>query len=222
MKNQIKIFLKKNNFQEKIIYYIKKFELTNVNAGMPMHTVTVNRADFTSHQEEKLFPLAVKGITVEPVTPNQTNYKYNPESSFPNIFWNLAPNLRTQLGGPDGFFFGDLSLSFNAETKFSPKFSLVTQANLGLISNLDGLKLSSDSILPHVRTAAYPLLAGLRRPAGRGNAAAAATQPAAARSTRPGKPVAARLHARRHGTGQGVTGAALIRFPRAPCHQRRL
>ena len=132
--------------------YIKKFELTNVNAGMPMHTVTVNRADFTSHQEEKLFPLAVKGITVEPVTPNQANYKYNPESSFPNIFWNLAPNLRTQLGGPDGFFFGDLSLSFNAETKFSPKFSLVTQANLGLISNLDGLKLSSDSILPHVRT----------------------------------------------------------------------
>ena len=132
--------------------YIKKFELTNVNAGMSMHTVTVNRANFIKHQKEKVFPLAVKGITVQPVTPNQESYKYNPDSSFPNTFWGLAPNLRTQLGGPDGFFFGDLSLSFQSETKFSPVFSLVTQANLGLINNLDGLKLSSDSILPHVRT----------------------------------------------------------------------
>jgi hypothetical protein len=132
--------------------YIKEFELINFNAGMPLNSIRINRSNFIKHKKDNLFPLALNGKKVEAVTPDQKTYKYNPDSSFPNTFWRIAPNLRTQIGGPDGFFFGDLSLSFQSETKFSSKLGLIAMANVGIVNNLEGLKLSSDSVLPHVRT----------------------------------------------------------------------
>lgn len=132
--------------------YIKEFELINLNAGMPMHSVSIQREDYVKSKKDNLYPLVARTADVNPVNPNQNNYSYNPSSSFPNTFWRVGPNLRTQLGGPDGFFFGDLSLFYQAEIKFSPSIAIVTQANLGIVNNLDELKLSSDSVLPHVRT----------------------------------------------------------------------
>lgn len=132
--------------------YIKEFELINTNAGMSMHSVVIQRDDYIKYKKDKLYPVVARTTEFKSVDIKSKEFAYNPETSFPNTFYRIGPNLRTQLGGPDGFFFGDLSLSYQSETKFSPSFAIVTQANLGLTNNLKGLKLSSDSVLPHVRT----------------------------------------------------------------------
>ena len=51
-----------------------------------------------------------------------------------------------------GFSFGDLKLTFNSEILFNRNLSLVSVGSVGLINNLDELKIPSNSILPHVRT----------------------------------------------------------------------
>ena len=39
------------------------------------------------------------------------NYQFNPEVKYPVFFHTIGPDIRSQIGGPDGFFFGDLSLN---------------------------------------------------------------------------------------------------------------
>ena len=60
--------------------------------------------------------------------------------------------MKSQIGGPDGFYFGDLRLAFKSEIQFRRNFSLITNASLGIYNNFGELKLASDSIIPHVRT----------------------------------------------------------------------
>ena len=133
--------------------YIDEFEIINMNAGMPMHSATVNRKDFIRYKKDNLYSVAKRSIELNEVNKlNKDKFSYNPAGSFPNTFWRIAPNIRSQIGGPDGFFFGDLSLSYQSETKFTPNIALNAQANIGITDNFDNLKLDSDSVLPHVRT----------------------------------------------------------------------
>ena len=133
--------------------YINEFEIINMNAGMPMHSATVKRKDFIKYKKDNLYSVAKRSIELSDVrTVKGEKFSYNPDGSFPNTFWRIAPNIRSQIGGPDGFFFGDMSLSYQSETKFTPNIALNVQANIGITDNFDNLKLDSDSVLPHVRT----------------------------------------------------------------------
>lgn len=132
--------------------YIKEFSIANTNGGFGTHEVNIPRDAFENNIEHEDFTLVAKETTISNFNYNRESYAFQPEAKFPSIFWNLAPALRSQIGGPDGFYFGDLRLSFHAETLFSPALSLIVKTSAGVINNFDELKLASDSILPHVRT----------------------------------------------------------------------
>jgi len=132
--------------------YIEKFEIQNINAGMLMHSIEVDRASFKKYKKDKIYNLPVKDIVVKARKFNKDDYKFNPKATFPNIFYSFEPDLRSQIGGPDGFYFGDLRVALNSEIQFSNNLMLVTNASAGIYNNFDELKLASDSILPHVRT----------------------------------------------------------------------
>jgi hypothetical protein len=131
--------------------HVNKFVITNVNAGMPMNTITVDRDKFTRYQEEKIPVLGVKSLELKPADNNRV-YKYNPSADFPKIFWKIAPQIRSQIGGPDGFYFGDLRMQASSETVFSKNLTFLASGSFGIFDTFDEIKLTSDSILPHVRT----------------------------------------------------------------------
>jgi hypothetical protein len=131
---------------------ISTFKLESINAGMSMNEVTIDRKSFHRLQEDNLYKLAKKDITITSSHFEKESYDYNPEGGFPATFWKISPVIRSQIGGPDGFYFGDISLGYNSETKFSRNIALITQAQVGVVNNFGELKLSSDSILPHVRS----------------------------------------------------------------------
>ena len=92
-------------------------------------------------------------ISVEPfLIDRDKNYQFNPEVKYPVFFHTIGPDIRSQIGGPDGFFFGDLKLKSRSELVIQRGLSLVSVISYGLYDNMDDLKLASDSILPHVRT----------------------------------------------------------------------
>ncbi|MDA9626388.1 YjbH domain-containing protein [Pseudomonadota bacterium] len=131
--------------------HVKKFVITNVNAGMPMNTVTIDRDKFTRYQQDPIPVLGVKALDLKPADNNRV-YKYNPSTDFPKIFWKIAPQVRSQIGGPDGFYFGDLRIQANSETVFSKNLTFLASASFGVYDTFGQIQLSSDSILPHVRT----------------------------------------------------------------------
>lgn len=132
---------------------IKKIKISEINAGMGMYSVNLSRKiidkySSPSQQSEELMEF----LKTEPYIFNESDHAYNPLAKYPTSFLSIGPDLKTQIGGPDGFFFGDLKMQGKSEILFNRKLSLVTILNYGLTNNLDNLKLSSDSILPHVRT----------------------------------------------------------------------
>lgn len=131
---------------------ISTFKLESVNAGMSMNEVIIDRESFTRVQGDNLYKLARKDIAIQSSQFKKESYEYNPEGGFPATFWKISPVIRSQIGGPDGFYFGDISLGYNSETKFSRNIALITQAQVGILNNFGELKLASDSILPHVRS----------------------------------------------------------------------
>ena len=74
------------------------------------------------------------------------------KQSIQSFFHTIGPDIRSQIGGPDGFFFGDLKLKSSSELIIQRGLSISSVISYGLYDNMDDLKLASDSILPHVRT----------------------------------------------------------------------
>ena len=137
---------------------ITKFKVNHINAGMGMHSVEIPREDFKFNMAENLFPLTQRKAQIKSYQHDINNFEFQPTTIYPTSFWKIAPSVRSQIGGPDGFYFGDLRLGFFSETLFRKNLSLITRASVGLYNNFDDLKLMSDSILPHVRTDIVPYL----------------------------------------------------------------
>lgn len=131
---------------------IKKFRLQNINAGMILTDMEIDRESFHKYKEDKIYNLTKKDIVLSPKVLNNNDYDFQPSNSYPYHFWGLEPDLKSQIGGPDGFYFGDLRLAFKSELQFRRNFSLITNASYGIYNNFGELKLASDSIIPHVRT----------------------------------------------------------------------
>jgi len=131
---------------------IKSITISNVNGGMLLNQITIDRDKFNLFKEDKLAKPLEKSIAVKSALYDRERYEFQPLIKRPSNFWKLAPSVRSQIGGPDGFYFGDLSLAFHSETIFQDNLTLVTAAAAGIYDTFDGLKLASDSILPHVRS----------------------------------------------------------------------
>jgi len=131
---------------------IKHLELIETNAGLGMFSVSIPREIFKKYQPYESVNLVKSYTEVNPVNLRDKEFKYNPIVPYPAHFWRLTPVLRSQIGGPDGFFFGDLRIGYNSEVQLNKNFSILTDISSGLVDNLGELKLASDSQLPHVRT----------------------------------------------------------------------
>ena len=80
------------------------------------------------------------------------SHEFQPKAIFPLVTTKFSPSLRSQIGGPDGFYFGELMLANHSSVVFSKHLELAATVNLSIFDNFGELKLASDSVLPHVRT----------------------------------------------------------------------
>jgi len=141
---------------------IKTFKLSSMNADAIMHTIEIPRNQFISSMEDEDFE-SVRFVS----DVYQTNKKFDelefiPRAIFPEHTYAFTPALRSHVGGPDGFYFGEAYLRGNSMLMFSRALSLTTSIGFSLIDNFDNLKLPSDSVLPHVRTDIVDYLKGGR------------------------------------------------------------
>ncbi|MDB4042742.1 YjbH domain-containing protein [Gammaproteobacteria bacterium] len=132
--------------------YIKEFKVSNINAESGMHSVTIDRETFQNYADENLYKLIAREAKIEKFNYKKEDFAFNPRPLLPKTYWDITPDLRSQIGGPDGFYFGNFRIAFNAETLFARNISFTNKLSVGIYDTFDGLKLKSDSILPHVRT----------------------------------------------------------------------
>jgi hypothetical protein len=131
---------------------IKTFKITSMNAGLGQSTVTIPRNDF---QRKTPYVVQNEGLSennIEPSLLSEKNYSFQPTTDLPKNIYKFSPSLRSQIGGPDGFYFGDLRFGYFSEILLSKNMNISTIVTTSLVDNFDELKLASNSILPHVRT----------------------------------------------------------------------
>ena len=132
---------------------ITSFKVSEINGGIGLYSIAVNRNAFNRDRKQFLPPKPDTDISVEPFfLNNNKNYKFNPEAKYPALFHTIGPDIRSQIGGPDGFFFGDVKLKSRSEFLIRRGLSVISVISYGLYDNMDDLQLPSDSVLPHVRT----------------------------------------------------------------------
>jgi len=133
---------------------IEEIKISKLNGALGMFSFSADRNDLDRYERFSLPSRLYKNSSLEEFnfSRDKDNFQFKPEIKYPVYFNSIGPDLRSQIGGPDGFFFGDLKATFNSEVLFNRNVSLISVASYGLYDNMDELKLASDSILPHVRT----------------------------------------------------------------------
>ena len=131
---------------------VKSLEVMNINSNLGMYRVKVDRNTFSKYIDTNYYPLVQREMTSSGLKYNDIDTKYNPTPPYPSHHYYISPYLRTQIGGPEGFIFGDLRIGLESEFQITRGFSIFTQAGVGVTSNLNNLNNPSDSVLPHVRT----------------------------------------------------------------------
>ena len=131
---------------------VKDIKVSEVNAGVGLYSASVPRDIFNRYRNFDNPDILSEYIDTEAFLFREEEYEFQPSITYPVAFNSMGPELVSQIGGPDGFFFGDLKWNIDSEFLFSRNISLVTALTQGIVDNMDELKLPSDSVLPHVRT----------------------------------------------------------------------
>ena len=74
--------------------------------------------------------------------------KYN----FPEFYWNMGPGLKHQIGGPEGFYLGQLYWKTDTNIKFSRNLSLHASFGINIYDTFNDFNNASFSEIPHVRS----------------------------------------------------------------------
>lgn len=131
---------------------IEKFKVTNLNGEMGLNSISVSRQDFKNNLIRKTPKLLLRESLIEGYTLEKDEFNYQPIAEYPAFHYNIEPDLQSQIGGPDGFFFATLRLALDSELMINKGLSLLGRFSYGVIGDFNSIKLASDSIIPHVRT----------------------------------------------------------------------
>lgn len=131
---------------------INSFEIMEVNADMGMYSMKIDRDSLIQNKKHNNPLLVERYAKLKTALYKEDDYEYVPKVTFPKFFYSIGPDIKSQIGGPDGFYFGDLRVTANTEFLMRRNLSLISVFSQGITNNLDELKLPSDSVLPHVRT----------------------------------------------------------------------
>lgn len=131
---------------------VKSFTISEVNGGMGINSISIPRDSYNRYKDLMAPEIIGQYIASNPFKYSEDGFDFNPKTKYPVFFNTMGPELISQIGGPDGFFFGDLKWNIDSEVLFSRNLTLLSSLTYGLIDNMDALKLGSDSVLPRVRT----------------------------------------------------------------------
>ena len=104
---------------------------------------------FRSSQNELL---KVTEISSKSNKPLYKNSEYKPIVNFPEFSWNMSPSVKHQIGGPEGFYLGQLLWKTDTRIKFQRNLSLYTSFGINIYDTFSNLRNPSQSKIPHVRS----------------------------------------------------------------------
>lgn len=77
---------------------------------------------------------------------------FKPDVDFPEFEWSMSPGIKHQIGGPEGFYLGQLFWKTDTSVKFNRNLVLYTSFGINLYDTFNNLNNPSQSSIPRVRS----------------------------------------------------------------------
>jgi len=134
---------------------IEKINIHNMNGDFEIATISLDRKEFDESEKglgsaNELF--LKTSLSSNSSTPLYSDAEFQPSISFPEFDWNMSPSLKHQIGGPEGFYLGQLYWKTDTTIKFKRNLSLYTSFGINIYDTFNDLNNPSQSSIPKVRS----------------------------------------------------------------------
>ena len=133
---------------------VSKIRVIPMNGDLELYALEVSKENFDKLDNASISPVELfntsKALAVDPYSYSRSDFK--PTVKFPELFFNMSPSLRHQIGGPEAFYLGQIWWKINAKVKFKRGLTLHTVLGLNIYNNFDEFSNPSYSNIPHVRS----------------------------------------------------------------------
>ena len=134
---------------------INKVNIHVMNGDYEVATFIINREKFDAAKNSKGSASEIlKRSKLESNSdkPLILDSAFNPTINFPEFSWTMSPGLKHQIGGPEGFYLGQLFWKTDTTIKFRRNLSLYTSFGVNLYDTFSNFNNPSASTIPHVRS----------------------------------------------------------------------
>ena len=134
---------------------IDTINIHSMNGDIEVAVISLNRKEFDSADDKTGSWSEL--LNKSDVFSNNSNplYKtaaFQPTVYFPEFEWGMSPALNHQIGGPEGFYLGQLFWRIDTSFKLRRNLSLFTSFGLNIYDTFDDFNNPSQSAIPHVRS----------------------------------------------------------------------
>ena len=134
---------------------IEKINVHVMNGDFQVAKVTLGKEYFEKADKGNLGSSELLDLSVLNSENSQPLYRdasFVPKVNFPEYTWNMSPAIKHQIGGPEGFYLGQLSWKTDTTIKFRRNLTLHTSFGINIYDTFKGLNNPSQSSIPRVRS----------------------------------------------------------------------
>ena len=129
---------------------IETLNVTIVDKGMPLSTITFNRSDLERLENAPASEALAAARFSDPLSFGDLPMEV--PGLYPQFNWSFGPYLKTSFFDPDNPVRADVGLRFKGDLDFGDGWILSGSASTKLAGNLDNISRPSDSTIPRVRS----------------------------------------------------------------------
>lgn len=133
--------------------WVDRITVVGIDVGVETWRMAVNRAEFEKFAQFRGSPEEIRrSADLDPVQPDHRDADVQGLMKLPMFGWDTGPGFRQQIGGPDGFYFGQLLWRLTGDFRPTEHLSFSAALSFNLVNNFDQIALQSNSQLPRVRS----------------------------------------------------------------------
>tara|TARA_B100001057_G_scaffold394219_1_gene403351 strand:+ start:4324 stop:6447 length:2124 start_codon:yes stop_codon:yes gene_type:complete len=134
---------------------VKKINVYAMNGDFEVAKFSIGREYFEKADNNNLSSAELLSLS-EIESPNSdalyTRATFQPKVNFPEFSWNMSPALNHQIGGPEGFYLGELLWKIDTTLKLKRNLLVYTSFAFNIYDTFDELNNPSQSTIPKVRS----------------------------------------------------------------------
>ena len=134
---------------------VEKINIHSMNGDIEVAVISLNRREFdaAANKSGSLSELLNKSeMFSDNSNPIYKTADFQPTVYFPEFEWSMSPGLNHQIGGPEGFYLGQLFWRTDTSLKFRRNLTLYTTLGINIYDTFRDLNNPSQSTIPHVRS----------------------------------------------------------------------